>query len=271
MRQGTPLTSRSAIRTLVSSFVVASFVVSGLTGCGSKPPPDPNDPSAVGIMQPEVLRRNLKWASDMVNDRVAKNEISDSEGKQYLTKYANELVDKIDFKQMDDKQAWQYAEVFRTAERWDIAQKALELAVAHAKKSGNQDRWVNDTLRLAQCMAHQGKRKEAIDLARTVFETRERDKAPILLAVTYEIAPALRGHGLDIETAKLIEDAIGQHMQVMIDPKTEAGQAFLGAKWHHIRKAWDLAVSLYREAGREDLADAARERAAKMFQTQGRL
>lgn len=240
-------------------------------GCGSKAPPDPNDPAAVGILQPNVLQRNLKWASDMVNDRVSKKEISVSEGRQYLTRYANQLIEKVDFEKMQETQAWQYAEVFRTAERWELAQKALEMAVSHANKVNNQDRRVNDTLRLAQAVAHQGKYKEAIELARSVFDTRERDKAPILLAVVYEIAPALKGHGFDVETAKLVEDAIGQHMQVMIDPKTEAGASFLAAKWHHIRKGWELVVDLYRSAGKDDLADAARERAAKMFQTQGRL
>lgn len=222
-------------------------------------------------MQPEVLQRNLKWASDMVNDRVAKEEITQDQARQYLSKYANQLIEKIDFDRMDSNQAWKYADVFRTAERWDLAQKALEVAVAHAEKTGNQDRRVNDTLRLAQAIAYQGKRKEAIDLARSVFDTRERDKAPILLAVIYEIAPAVRGHGLDVELASLVEDAIGQHLLVMIDPETEAGQSFLAAKWHHIRKGWELAVDLYRDANRDDLADAARERAAKMFENQGRL
>lgn len=255
----------------MASLAVSSFVVSFVSGCGSKAPPDPNDPAAVGIMQPDVLQRNLKWASEMVNDRVAKDEISDREGRQYLTKYANQLIEKIDFKQMDDNRAWQYADVFRTAERWDLAQKALDKAVAHAKKTGNQDRFVNDSLRLAQAIAHQGKRKESMELVRSVFDTRDRDKAPILLAVVYEIAPALKGHGMDAEAAQLVEDAIQQHLQVVIDPKTEAGQNFLAAKWHHIRKAWELAIDLYRSAGKDDLADQARERAAQMFQSQGSL
>lgn len=240
-------------------------------GCGSKPPPDPNDPGQVGIMRPEVLQRNLRWASEMVNDRVAKQEITEAEAKKYLAKYADSLVEDIDFKQMKPRQAWQYADVFRTAERWGLAKKALEMAVAHAKETGNEDRRVNDTLRLAQAQANLGERDIAMATARSVFDTRERDKGAILLAVLYEIAPAVRGHGQDVELAKLLEEAIDQHLQTVIDPETEAGRVFLVAKWHHIRKAWEMVIELYREAGNEEEAQKALQRSIDMMQRQGRV
>lgn len=242
-----------------------------VSGCGSKPPPDPNDPAKVGILQPEVLQRNLHWASDMVNERVANGEISEGEAKQYLTKYADGLVDKIDFKLMQPEKAWAYAEVFRTAKRWELAKRSLEIAVEHAKKTGNEDRRVNDSLRLAQAMAELGERKEAIVLARSVFDAPDQDKAPILLAVIYEIAPALQGHGLDVEVAKLIEDAIEQHTLVVIDPESEAGKAFLTAKWFHIRMAWERVMGLYQAAGRDDLMEEAKQRAAQMIEEQGKV
>lgn len=242
-----------------------------LAGCGSKTPPDPNDPAQVTIMQPQVLQRNLKWASEMVNDRVAKSEISEQEAKDYLAKYADRLVEKIDFNRMEPQQAWQYADVFRTARRWENAKKAYEMAVEHARKVGSQDRIVNDSLHLAEALAHLREYKRAIQVTRSVFDTREADKGPILLAVLYEIVPPLQGHGLDDEAAKLLEDAIDQHMKVVVDPESEAGKAFLAAKWHHIGKAWELVVDLYRAAGKSDLADKAREKAAEMMDRQGRV
>lgn len=241
----------------------------GVAGCGRKPPPDPNDPSAVGILQPEVLQRNLKWASEMVNDRVDKGEITDKEGQTYLTKYANELTDKVDLKLMNEAQAWQYADVFRTAQRWELAKQALEVAVKHASKAKNEDRRVNDSLRLAQTLAHLKQPKEAIALARSVFDVRPRDKAPILLSVAYEIVPALKDQHVDKEAAKLLEDAIAQHEQVEVDPKSDAGKTFLAVKWHHIRKAWDQVVDLYRVAGDEAGAQAARQRALEMLDRGG--
>jgi hypothetical protein len=251
--------------------ILLTLLLALLSGCGTKPPPDPNDPSAVGIMQPEVLQRNLKWASDMVNERVARQEISEEEGKEYLAKYAAELVGKVDFKHMDAVQAWRYADIFRTAERWDLAKKALEMAVRHAKEIKSEDRRVNDTLRLAQAQAKLGDAKGAIATARSVFDARETDKAPILMSVLYEVAPAARGKGVDLEVAKLVEDAAAQHLLVVIDPNKREGQAFLATKWHHVRKAWELVVELYRESGREDLAEAAIQRGLKMMEQQGRL
>ena len=250
-------------------FAAAAGLLS--SGCGSKPPPDPNDPKAVGILQPEVLQRNLAWASEMVNERVAKSEITQEEAKAYLVKYASELTSNIDFKRIEPAQAWRYAEVFRTAQSWENAKKALEVAVEHAKKVDNQDRRVNDSLRLAEAYAHLGDYKKSIEVARSVFDTRERDKGPILMSVLYEIVPTLRGHDLDAEAAKLLEDAIDQHMQVVIDENSEEGKAFLVAKWHHIGKAWNLVVELYREAGQDEFAQKALERGTQMMDMQGRL
>ena len=241
------------------------------TGCGSKPPPDPNDPKSVSIMQPEVLQRNLAWASEMVNERVAKSEITEVEAKAYLVKYADELTANIDFKRMEANQAWRYAEVFRTAQRWELAKKSLEIAVEHAKKVDNQDRRVNDSLRLSEALAHLGERKKAIEIARSVFNAPAQDKGPILMSVLYEIVPALRGHDVDLESARLLEDAIEQHMQVVVDANSDEGKAFLVAKWHHIGKAWDLVVEIYRDAGNEELAQEAFEKASRMMETQGRL
>lgn len=240
-------------------------------GCAVKSPPDPNNPSAVGNLQPEVLQRNLRWASDMVNDRVAREEITTEEGKKLLSRYAGELVEQVDFRQMSDAQAWKYADVFRTAERWELAEKALERAVAHASKVHNQDRLVNDTLRLAQAQANLGKYVEAMKTARSIFSVPDKDKAPILLSVLYEIAPAIRGHGHDAELASLIEDAIAEHMKVVVDAEKEEGQAFLAAKSHHLRKAWTAVLDLYRAAGQEEKADIARAKMDAMLSDLSRL
>lgn len=228
---------------------------------GCKPPPDPNDPAAIGVMDPEVLTRNLKSASAVVNERVAKKEITDEQGKQILSKYADELTASIDTSKIIPQAAWKYGEAFRLARKWDEARKLLEAAVEHAKKTKNEDRRVNDLLRLAHVEASSGNIDRAIELTRETFDAPPAAKAPILYGVLYEIVPASEGKKKDEELAKLIEEAIGQHNQVIVNPQSEAGVAFLSAKGYHESKAWQKVLQLYRAAGKEEMAKKALERA----------
>ncbi|MFZ4508914.1 MAG: hypothetical protein ACOYON_14590, partial [Fimbriimonas sp.] len=110
--------------------------------------------------------------------------------------------------------------------------------------------------------ANLGKVKEGIARARTVFDVPPADKAPILPSLLYEFEPAARNKGQDVEVAALLEDAIKQHRAVVVDETTEPGQAFLAARFAHIRKAWEAIDALLREAKRPDLVEAARKRRA---------
>jgi tetratricopeptide (TPR) repeat protein len=265
----------------VALAALAAFAIGGQFGCRAKAPPDPNDPAQVGIMRPEVLQNNLRWASEMINDRVARAEITEEEGEEYLRKYADELVAKINFDKAPSMHAWRYGEIFRAARRWDLAEPVLEKAVEYARKGGNQDRRVNDSLRLAQTYAELGKPEKAIEMARSVYDAPETDKAPILYSVLYEVVPAIRNHAekisnpqererILVDSARMTEAAIGQHLSVIVNPKEEAGAKFLATKWHHVRKGWEMVFELYRDAGREDLAQEAQTRAAEMGSRQGR-
>jgi predicted negative regulator of RcsB-dependent stress response len=226
-------------------------------GCQSGTLPDPNDPNDVSVVQPDVLRSSLKGASDALLERMAKGELDRSEFERYMAEYANKLLESTNIQAIPPERAWEYGEVFRTAKRWPEAEKVLRLAVKSAK---NEDRRVNDTLRLAHVLAQEGQVAEAVKLARTTFDTPPQEKAPILTAVLLEIVPAGRGKGSDLELAKLLEDAIPQAEQTLVDNKTESGEAFIFARPHHIHNARRTVVELYEDAGRSDLAERAMQR-----------
>lgn len=230
---------------------------------GATPPPDPNDPADVGMMDPLVLQRNLKWASDFVNERVGFKDIDDAKGRALLAEYARQLTEHIDLAKIKPADAWRYAEVFRTAQIWDRARETLQVAVDYAMRKGQRDRIMNDTLRLAQAEANLGNVAKAIRLVQSTFTAEPGAKAPILLATYLEIVPPSINRGLDKELAELIEGAIVQHTLTVVDPNSEAGSRFIAVRGYHIAKASELATSLYRAAGREDLAQKVEENTRK--------
>ncbi|HEY0866520.1 MAG TPA: hypothetical protein VGE01_04040 [Fimbriimonas sp.] len=222
-----------------------------LAGCQSPTLPDPNDPNDVTVVQPQVLRASLRGAAEALNERLEKGEIDQQRYDQLMAEYAEDLLGQTKIERIPHGQAWEYAEIFRTAQRWQDAEKVLRIAVKAAK---NEDRRVNDSLRLAHALAQLNKVPEALEVARSTFDTPAQEKAPILTAVLLEIVPAAKGKGSDMELARLLEDAIGQADQTIVDPDTQPGSAFIAARPHHIRNAWRTVVDLYRAVGREDLA-----------------
>lgn len=231
-----------------------------LAGCQSGTFPDPNDPADVGTLQPEVLMNNLKGASQNLNERKAKGEIDDKAYKRYISEYARKLLASVKIESVPPERYWEYAEVYRTAELWPETEVWARRAVKAAK---NQDRRVNDSLHLAQALANLNRVPEAIQVARSVFDTPPNEKAPIITAVLLELVPAASGKGSDIEVAKLLEDAIQQAHQTVVDGNSEAGKMYLMARPHHVNNAWHTVINLYRMAGRDDLADAAAKRATQ--------
>lgn len=253
---------RFSIRAASSWFLsgIAALVV--VQGCRFAPLPDPNDPKDVGVLAPEVLRRKLKWASENLNERVAKGEIDEDQAQEMISSYADDLIKSAPIEQIDVDRAWEYGEVFRTARRWDMARAVLTVAVKNAK---GEDRRVNDSLRLAHVMAMQGDTDEALDMAESVLNAKPNDSAPILPAVLLEIVPAAENKGQDERLARLLEKAIDKHNTTIVDPKLPAGEAFLTAKPYHIRRAWSKVIVLYRRAGNETEADAAVQRMTRMM------
>lgn len=231
-----------------------------LAGCHFGQLPDPNDPNGRNVVQPDVLRNNLMSAAQSIFDRVGRGEISDRRGQELLSKYANQLVDSIHVERIPPDRAWEYAEVFRAAKRWKEAERFLEIAVKHAP---NEDRRVNDSLRLAQAMAYLHEVPQAIPIVRSTFTTTPPNKAPILISVLLEFTPAAQGQGHDAEVASVLEDAIPQAWQTVVNPNTEPGAAFLLARPHHTQNAWAKVIELYQSAGRPDLAREAAKRSAE--------
>lgn len=205
-----------------------------LAGCATKPPPDPNDPTQVDMMQPDVLMKNMKWASDAANMRVSKGEISEARAKEIVSSYAADLTANIDLRRIRVDRAWEYAEVFRTARQWEQARALLEVAVDNPP---DKDRLVNDSLRLAHVFAELGRVDEAIARARSIFDAAPENRAPIMPALTLEIVPAARGKGRDKELADLLEESIPIYQGTVVNERSDAGMAFLIAKPFHIRRA----------------------------------
>ena len=235
-------------------------LVLALAGCHTATLPDPNDPNEVGVVQPDVLRNNLQSVSDNLYARVQKREITDERFQVLMGEYANSLLDSAKMTNVPPDRAWEYADVFRTARRWKEARKYLDIAVKNAK---DDDRRVNDSLRLAEAMAHLGEVKPAIAVVRSIFGVPPSEKAPILISTLLEFVPAAEGKGHDAELAQLLLDAIPQAEKTIVDPKSDAGAVYLAARPHHIQNAFLRAVGLYQAAGKPELAKAAGAAARK--------
>jgi len=248
-----------ALRVLAGVIVVAGIVFL-LHSFRNGTIPDPNDPNEAGIAQPEVLRNDLKGASDSLYDRVYKGEISDFQAQNYLAEYADRLLKGLIVEKVPVSKAWEYGDVFRTARRWKQAKLFYEIAVKNAK---DYDRKVNDSLRLALVDCKLDDVPTAIKLVRSTFSAPPKEKAPILIGTLLEVVPAGRGKGHDVELAQLLEDAIPQAEQTMVNPNTQSGRTFLLARRHHVGNAWLTVVQMFNDAKRPDLADKAAKLAAK--------
>lgn len=235
-----------------------------VVGCKTGRLPDPNDPKEVPLTA-SVVSKQLLALNDNLYTRWRKKEFDEETYHKLLSQGANEIISDVRLDAMDPTEIWQYAEVLRTAHQWKAAEAALNLAVRSAKLSKNEDRRINDSLRLAHVQAKLGKYKEAIATTRSTFNVGPADAVPVLMGTLYEIVPAARGHKHDIELAKLLEDAIGVNLRAVVDENTDAGRAFILARPSHVRKAWGTVVDLYESAGRADLAS---EAAVRSTQTQ---
>lgn len=232
-------------------------------GCQSPQLADPNDPK-LGALEPEVLRRSLKGASNAFLERRDRGEINDQQFQELMAMTASRLTQGIEVENTEPADAWEYGEVFRTARQWERAEAFLQKAVQHAIQTKNEDRRVNDLVRLAHVQVMQGKVKEGIETTRQSFDTPDEGAAPILPATLLEIVPNARGKGHDRELGYLLLDAVDCHTRTRVDPNSEAGNAFLNAKRHHVRNAFRAARMLFQYAN--DAAGIAEvERRAQAF------
>jgi tetratricopeptide (TPR) repeat protein len=228
-------------------------------------PADPNNPREAGILTPEVLRRNLAGASDSLLERVKRGEITDDQYKEYISEAAQKLLSQVDIERIPSGKAWEYGEIYITARRWEDAKKALQIAVKVAK---NENRRVNDNLRLARVLAETGDVEAAIKTARGVFDANDNAAAPILPATLLEIVPAGEGKSKDAELASLLEDAIKCEMRTIVDPESQPGKDFLFARPFHVKRAWKKIVDLFLNVGLSEEARAAERRGEAMTSKQ---
>ena len=182
----------------------------------------------------EVAYSLLKQATDALDVKVQKGQITDDQRMEKIREYSEELLKNVDQAQVPPNDLWQYAEILRISRRWPEAEEALLKAI---KIPADEDRRIQDTLRLAQAEAHNGKYAQSIETAKKTFSAKDEDTAPILMAVLYEIAPVLKGHGVNTQLAELLSGAITCHSRTKVDLKTDEGRTFYSVRGYHIRKA----------------------------------
>jgi len=238
-----PAIAPSIAKAIVVIVLAAGFFVSG---CRMVQYPNPRMPDVTGYIDPDVLNADLDAYAEGLSRRVALRELTPEQQDKFLRDYLSETLKKIKWDSIPADDAWKFGDAFRKVRNWDEAYKLYKAAVAAAT---NEDRRVNDRLRLAQASAALGKVDEAITWVRSTFDAQPGGKAPILYSVLYEVVPNAQGKSRDKELAGLLEEAITQSMQTVVDANSQVGRDFLAAREVHIRRAWLMVIRLYQDAG----------------------
>ncbi|MCG9895196.1 MAG: hypothetical protein MH204_06950 [Fimbriimonadaceae bacterium] len=233
-----------------------------LSGCQSGQLPNPNDEAFLGT-NPDVMMRNLQDARARMDRRVAQRTMTPELRDKMMADLTRKYVELAQPEAATDENAWLYGDLFRDAKQWE---RALELYDRARKVAKTEDRRVNDSLRYARAAANLGRTDEAIEAVESTFNTPPEEKGPILPAVLYEIVPAAEAKGSSPQRwAAVLEKAIEQHLQTIVDQSTEPGQAFLAARPVHVDRAWSRVIALLTKAGRRDEARLALQRADEML------
>jgi hypothetical protein len=202
---------------------LAGLVALMVVGCGELA--DPNNLAQVPAAdKPEAARAILNSAVEILDYKVTKGEITDTQRVELISQEADRLLALIDPKAIAPADCWIYADMLRTTKRYDAAIPYLEKAVAAA-------------LRLAQAYEMVGKVQLAVKTAESVFNVPDDQCAPILPATLYEIVPAAQKKGDDRALARLLTEAIACHLRTKVDTSTEAGKLFVAARSHHVSRA----------------------------------
>jgi hypothetical protein len=233
-----------------------------LGGCRFGQLPDPNKVEPGAKLDGEALQKSVRAADETLTERLVRGEIDEQTKKSLLHDFIREQIGEIDLNEIPTDQVWRYADVYRQLEDWKTTEVLYTRAVDSAK---DEDRRVNDTLRLAEVKARLGDVEKGLELVRSTFDVKPEGKAPILMAVLYEFTPAALGQGHDVEVAIVLEDAMSQHLLTVVDPESEAGLRFLEARPHHLSRAWEIVVRIYRGTGDENLFRGAIERSDSMM------
>jgi len=240
--------------------------VGSLVGCQSGTVPDPNASGERLQREPEMMRRNLSDAYVTLAARLQRGQLTPERLNEILTEEARAMVRGIQVESVPREQAWQYGEVFRTAQLWPQTTRLYERAL---ERPPNDQRLVHDSLRYAEALAKLGRVEECIVAAKRSLGAEPKFAAGVLLPVYLEIVPAAQGQGHDAALAQLIELAISEHVRGILDPNTPEGKAFFAARPHHLQAASRLAQRLYRLSGAPDKADALAIRTEQLLKELG--
>lgn len=230
-------------------------------GCRFGQYPNPNRVELANRYDGAALQQSVRALDDALTERMMKGQIDSETKKQVFQDYVREKLEGVELEKIPDDQAWRFADVYRQLEDWKTTDLLYTRAV---DKAPDEDRRVNDTLRLAEAKARLGDVPTGLLLARKTFDAQPGGKAPILMAVLYEFTPAALGQDMDIEVAQLLEEAMQQHLLTVVDPQTEAGRLFLEARPYHVQKAWEVVLRVYRLHGDQQMFRDAIERADAM-------
>ena len=234
-------------RRSLSIALIAGWVLT-LSGCDTGTTPSPFDPANASIVEVEQVQLTLRGIWSSLEYRVDTGEIKRSAAEAEFVKRATEFAVPLDADDVAPGEAWRVGDVQRAAKRWSEALRAYQRATEHP---ADDDRRTVDRLRLAEALAWTKKPQEALKMARTAFSAQPSNKGSILLAVIYEVAPPLMTQKVDGELAKLILDAIRQHLQADIPITSPEGKAFYLARPSHIRYAFDQALRLLERSGKK--------------------
>lgn len=243
-------------------------VLSLIGGCHFAQLSDPNEIVGAQTIDAEVVQRNIAQSYDVLSKRVQKNEITEEEMKSMIGKTVKQITDQVEVSSIPDAGAWRFADLFRQAGDLKTARALYERAIKVAR---DEDRRVNDSLQLARVIALEGDIDGAIKVAETTFSAPPKEKAPIMMSALYEIFPAGKGKGKDVELALFLERAIDQHMLVQVDSSSSAGKTFLEVMPIHIGKAWDLVLGTFAREQRTDLFDAAIKHRERLDSQSGKV
>lgn len=224
-----------------------------MAGCRTGTIPDPNEPAMSNVPNGDALSRNIRDLMELLDDRQSRGEITADKRNILQKKVITDLLNRVDVANIRPAQAWQFGDAYRLAGDWA---KARDLYAVAVKASKTEDRRINDSLRLARAQANLGESEAAVSTCRTTFDSQPQDKAPILLAVLYEIVQEGYEKSKSEIWATILEQAIEQHKQVIVDPGSKGGRAFLLARPAHIRNAWIKVAKIYQDL---NMAERARE------------
>ncbi len=248
--------------------LAALALVVGLGGCQTATLPDPNEPADTQAMSGEVLLRNINELRKTVEERLAQGDITPPEAERLFQDRVQAMLAAVDLQKVPEREFWKYGDAFRQGDDWEKAREFYERAV---KVAETDDRRINDTLRLARAEAHLGNVDRAIELSRSTFDAPPQEKAPILMAVLYEVVPSGEGKDKDAQLARLLRDAIGQHMATTVDPDSAPGKAFLLARPRHVENAWGTVARLFAKAGDQEAARQAVLDGQRMLRSFGQM